>query len=78
MVTTMNACLGSWKCGKGFAFNTFLQPLFLFFEQEFPEKVTMKGGGNGNKLLNPLYRCIMKAFSSKLLTLLCINIGGIS
>ncbi len=69
MVTMMNACVGSWKCGKGSAFTTFPQPLFLFFEHKFPEKFTMKGGENDVKRANPLHTLVMKGISSKLLTL---------
>ncbi len=45
MATVMNACVGSWECGKSRAFTTFPHPLFLFFWREFPEKFTIQGMG---------------------------------
>jgi hypothetical protein len=68
-VTTIHSFSRSWKFGKGFAFSTFPLLLILFFEHEFPEKVTMKKRENGNKYENPLSRYIIKAFSSNFLTL---------
>jgi hypothetical protein len=47
MVTAMNACVGSWKCGKSRAFPTFPQPLLLLFENKNPNKITTRGGEGG-------------------------------
>jgi hypothetical protein len=56
----MNACVGSWKCGKSRAFSTFTQPLFLFFECEFQEKFTMKGGEGGAIASHPPEEALFK------------------
>jgi hypothetical protein len=68
MVTVMNACVGSWKCGKSRAFPTFPQPLFLFFEREFPEKFTMKGREGGASAFHPLVEALFKRLIRYFLT----------
>jgi hypothetical protein len=69
MVTMMDACMGSWKCGKGGVFPTFPQPMYLFLKHKLPEKITMKRGENDFKCTNHIYVPVMRSFSSKLLTL---------
>jgi len=59
----MNACAGSWKCGKSRAFPTFPQPLFLFFWREFPEKFTIQrgegcAGGSHPRVETPFKRLV--------------------
>jgi hypothetical protein len=68
MVTAMNACVGSWKCGKSRAFPTFPQPLFLFFEREFPDKFTTKGGEGGASAPHPPAEPLLKHLTHRFLT----------
>ena len=65
----MNACLGSWKCGKSRAFPTFPQPLLLFFEYEFPEKFTIGRGEGSASALHPPVKVLSKRLYTRNLTL---------
>ena len=76
MATVMNACLGSWKCGKSRTFPKFPQPLLLFFEHKFPEKITvLRGEGNINDP-HPREKVLFKQLHSLHLTLPKREMGG--
>ncbi|MFW9875371.1 MAG: hypothetical protein ACFFG0_19875 [Candidatus Thorarchaeota archaeon] len=51
MMTVMNACIGSWKCGKSRDFATFPHHLLLF-ENKNPKKLPKRGGGRRKRLLS--------------------------
>ena len=76
MVTAMNACIGSWKCGKSRAFPTFPQPLLLFFWGEFPEKFTIQGGEGSASAPHPPVESLLKILHSRNLTLPDSTQGG--
>jgi len=66
MVTVMNACVGSWKCGKSRAFTTFPQPLLLFVGDEFPEKFPIQGGKETQAPPSPPLEAILKALPGRI------------
>jgi hypothetical protein len=76
MVIVVNACLGSWKCGKGCAFITFSQPLFLLFEHEFHEKFTIQRGEGGASASHPRVETLFKRLVHLNLTLQYYIKGG--
>ena len=65
----MNACVGSWECGKSRAFLTFPQPLFLFLGREFPEKFTIQGRKGGASASLPPVKALFKRLIRYFLTL---------
>jgi len=69
MVTQRNACFGSWKCGKGFAFTTFPQPLFLLFLIKLTGKITQKEGEDCAERANPIPTPVSEDFTNILLTI---------
>jgi hypothetical protein len=73
----MNACVGSWKCGKSRAFPTFPQPLFLFFWCEFPEKFTIQRGEGGASASHPRVETLFKRLIHLNLTLQTKLLGEI-
>ena len=75
MATVMNACLGSWECGKSRAFPTFPQPLLLFFEYEFPEKFTIGRGEGSASAPHPPVKALSKRLYTRNLTLHKITRG---
>jgi hypothetical protein len=57
----MNACVGSWKCGKSRA---------------FPNKITTRGGEGGASAPHPPVEALFKRLISTNLTLPLKKLGG--
>jgi hypothetical protein len=69
MATAMNACVGSWKCGKSRAFPTFPQPLLFLFKNKNTNKITIQGGEGGASASHPPVKALFKRLIRIYLTL---------
>jgi len=76
MVTQRNACFGSWKCGKGSAFTTFPQPLFLLFLIKSTEKITQKEGEDCAERANSIPTPVSEDLTNMLFTIRLRSFGG--
>jgi len=60
---------GSWKSGKGGAFNTFTQAFFFFLDEKIPKKITIKKGEGGANASYPPVEPLLKHLAHRFLAI---------
>ena len=65
----MNACVGSWECGKSITLPTFPQPLLFLFLTKNTIKITIQWGEGNLNAHHPRVKTLFKRLHGLNLTL---------